>query len=47
MVQLKSAKSSVANLCLSPEVVFVGLPDFGHSVGLLVHGALHEEKTIY
>lgn len=30
-------------LGLSPEGVFVGLPNFRHSVGLLVHRALGEE----
>lgn len=34
--------SSAAYLCLGPEGVFVGFSNFRHSVGLLVHRALHE-----
>lgn len=33
-----------AHLRLSPEVVLVGLPNFRHGVGLLVHRALNEAK---
>lgn len=42
---MKSA-SSGAHLRLSPEVVFVGLSDFRHGVGLLVHRALREDNLI-